>query len=49
LADDLFLAEAEKQRLEIRPVSGESLEELISSMFKASPAVVSAARRAIAQ
>jgi hypothetical protein len=49
LADPEFLAEAEKLALEINPVSGERLQTMVEDMFKAPPAVVEAARRAIGQ
>ena len=47
MTDPQFLAEAEKQGLEIQPVSGARLQELVERMFKAPPAAIEAARKAI--
>ena len=47
MQDKAFLAEADKLGLEIQPVSGERLQELIVKMFSAPPDVVEAARNAI--
>lgn len=49
LADPEFLAEAEKQNLEIQPVSGENLQTMVAGMFKSPAEVIDAARRAIGQ
>ena len=43
----IALAEAEKQNLEIQPVSGEDLQAMVARMFKSPPEVIDAARRAI--
>ena len=48
LADPAFLAEAEKQKLEVQPVSGERLQDMVGAMMKAPPATIAAARRAFA-
>jgi tripartite-type tricarboxylate transporter receptor subunit TctC len=47
MADPQFLAEGEKQGLEIQPVSGAKLQELVERMFQAPLAAVDAARKAI--
>ena len=49
LADPEFLAKAEKQSLEIQPVSGEDLQTMVARMFHSPPDVIEAARRAIGQ
>jgi hypothetical protein len=49
VSDPEFLAEADKQQLEIKPVEGEVLQEMVERMFKAQPEVVDAARAAIAR
>jgi tripartite-type tricarboxylate transporter receptor subunit TctC len=40
LKDPAFIAEAEKSRLGLDPVSGEELEEMVSRLFKLSPGLV---------
>lgn len=47
MRDQGFVADAEKQKLELQPVSGEKIQALVERMFTASPEVVDAARRAI--
>jgi tripartite-type tricarboxylate transporter receptor subunit TctC len=47
VADPDFIAEADKQQLEIRLVGGEALQAMVERMFKAPPEVVAAARAAI--
>jgi tripartite-type tricarboxylate transporter receptor subunit TctC len=47
MRDPGFVADAEKQKLELQPVSGEKIQALVERMFTASPEVVEAARRAI--
>jgi tripartite-type tricarboxylate transporter receptor subunit TctC len=47
MRDPAFLAEADKQKLEVQPVTGEALQQTVAAMFKAEPAVVEAARQAI--
>jgi tripartite-type tricarboxylate transporter receptor subunit TctC len=47
LSDPQLLAEADKLKLEIAPVSGEDLQVLVERMFKAPREVVEAARNAI--
>jgi tripartite-type tricarboxylate transporter receptor subunit TctC len=42
-----FLGEADKLGLEIQPVSGERLQQLVEQMFREPPSVVEAARNAI--
>ena len=49
VADPEFLAEADKQQLEIKLVEGEVLQAMVERMFKAPPEVVAAARAAIGQ
>ncbi len=49
LKDPEFLSEADKLSLEINLVTGEALQAMVERMFKAPPAVVAAARRAITQ
>ena len=49
VADPEFLAEADKQQLEIKLVEGEVLQDMVERMFKAPPEVVAAARAAIGQ
>jgi tripartite-type tricarboxylate transporter receptor subunit TctC len=40
LKDPVFLAELEKAKLGLEPVRGEELEEMVSRLFKLSPAVI---------
>ncbi|HZS63504.1 MAG TPA: hypothetical protein VFA53_03260, partial [Xanthobacteraceae bacterium] len=40
MADKEFLAEAEKQKLEITPISGEEVQQIIVDSYKTDPAVV---------
>lgn len=47
VADPEFLAEAEKQQLEIRLVEGGALQGMVERMFKAPSEVITAARAAI--
>lgn len=47
MADPAFRADAEKQKLELQPVSGEEIQALVDRMFAASPEVIETARRAI--
>jgi len=49
VADPAFLAEADKQQLEIKLVDGAALQAMVERMFKSPPEVVAAARAAIAQ
>lgn len=49
MRDPEFLAEAEKQALEIQPVPGLALQGMVAGMFKAPPDVVTAAREAISK
>jgi tripartite-type tricarboxylate transporter receptor subunit TctC len=44
LRDPAFLAEAEKTRLEINPVSGEEIERTVANLFKIDPAMVAKLR-----
>ena len=48
MTDPAFLTEAEKQRLEVQPVSGERLQDLVGAMMKTPQPTIAAARRAIA-
>jgi hypothetical protein len=47
LKDKRFLAEAEKQQLEVAPVTGEEVQQLIVKMYQSPPDVVAAAKAAI--
>ncbi|MGE5537024.1 MAG: Bug family tripartite tricarboxylate transporter substrate binding protein [Gemmatimonas sp.] len=47
LKDPRFLAEAEKQQLEVSPVSGEQLQGIVAKMYQSPPNVVEVARKAI--
>lgn len=47
LKDPLFLAEAEKGKLEINPVGGAEVQSLIDGLFKLSPAVIARAKDVI--
>ncbi|HEU0071656.1 MAG TPA: tripartite tricarboxylate transporter substrate-binding protein [Alphaproteobacteria bacterium] len=47
MKDPAFVAEADKQKLELQPVSGEKIQQLVQKMFTASPDVVESARAAI--
>jgi tripartite-type tricarboxylate transporter receptor subunit TctC len=47
MRDREFVAEADKQKLEIQPVEGEALQTLVARMFQAPPEVVDDARKAI--
>lgn len=47
MRDPAFLAEVERQRLEVTPVSGEAVEALINEIYGAPPAVVALARQAV--
>ena len=49
VADPEFLAEADKQQLEVKLVEGEVLQEMVERMFKAPTEAVDAARAAIAR
>jgi tripartite-type tricarboxylate transporter receptor subunit TctC len=44
MTDSSFLAEAEKQGMEIRPVSGPDVQALVSRILNASPDVAEMAR-----
>lgn len=47
LKDKRFLAEADKQKLEVSPVTGEEVQQLVERMYKSPPDVVAAAKAAI--
>ena len=49
MKDTEFLAEAGNMRLEIAPVDGQALQNLVERMVNAAPAVIEAARKAIGQ
>ena len=49
IADAEFLAEAERLKLEIKLVDGETLQGMVARMFRAPPDVIDAARQAIGQ
>jgi tripartite-type tricarboxylate transporter receptor subunit TctC len=40
LKDPAFVAEAEKSKLEIDPVSGEALEKIVAGIYKMNPAIL---------
>lgn len=40
LKDPAFLAEAEKSKLEVDPVTGEELEKIVAALFKTSPQIL---------
>jgi tripartite-type tricarboxylate transporter receptor subunit TctC len=44
LNDPAFLAEAEKARLEIAPVTGEEIERTVANLFKLDPAMTAKLR-----
>jgi len=48
MTDPAFLAEAEKQRLEVQPVTGERLQDIVGAMMRAPAETIAAAQRAIA-
>ncbi len=47
MADPQFLAEAEKARIDVAPLSGARVQEVVRNLFAAPPDVVELARRAI--
>ena len=47
MRDPAFLAEAEKSRIEINPVSGVAIEALMTELYHTSPDVVAQARKAV--
>lgn len=47
MEDTGFVAEAKQQQIEVQPVSGEALQDLVARMFRAPADVVEAARKAI--
>ncbi len=47
MRDTELLAEADRQQMEIQPVDGDTLQGIVTSMFKAPPDVIEAARDAI--
>jgi tripartite-type tricarboxylate transporter receptor subunit TctC len=47
LADPLFLADAEKQRLDLRPMSGDRLAELVKQVVETPPALREKVKSAI--
>jgi tripartite-type tricarboxylate transporter receptor subunit TctC len=49
MKDPAFVADAEKQKLELQPVSGEKIQALVKKMFTAPPDVVEAAIKAISR
>ena len=40
LKDPAFLAEADKSKLEVDPVSGEELEKIVAALFKTNPQIL---------
>ncbi|PYN85556.1 MAG: hypothetical protein DMD89_38055, partial [Candidatus Rokuibacteriota bacterium] len=44
LRDPAFLADAEKQKLEIEPVTAEEIERAVESLFKLEPAMITKLR-----
>jgi tripartite-type tricarboxylate transporter receptor subunit TctC len=49
LRDREFLADAEKSKLDIEPISGEELERVIGGLFKLEPALVAKIKEALAK
>jgi tripartite-type tricarboxylate transporter receptor subunit TctC len=47
MQDPVFLAEAEKTKLDLKPISGDALATLLAGFYASSPAVVERARQAI--
>jgi hypothetical protein len=47
MQDPAFLAEAEKIKLEIRPVSGEAVQKLVAEVYASPPEVVKKAATAL--
>lgn len=47
MKDPDFLAEAERQSMEITPMSGEALQQLVTDIVNAPPAVVEKVREAV--
>jgi tripartite-type tricarboxylate transporter receptor subunit TctC len=47
MKDPAFLAEADKTQLEVEPVSGEEVQELVTEIYKSSPKVVKIAADAV--
>lgn len=41
MKDTEFLAEAQKSKLDIEPITGEEAERIVRSLFKLEPAIVS--------
>ena len=47
MADPKFLADATKLRIDVAPLSGQRVQEVVKKLFEASPEVVALARKAI--
>lgn len=47
MADPEFLADAAKRRMEVQPIGGKELENLVNKMFAASPETVATAKQAL--
>ena len=47
MVDKEFLAEAEKSRIDIEPLSGAKVQEVVAKLYAAPPAIVDRARKAI--
>jgi hypothetical protein len=47
MADPQFLADAEKARVDIQPLSGEKVQELVEKLYKSPKEVVERARKSI--
>jgi tripartite-type tricarboxylate transporter receptor subunit TctC len=47
MKDPGFVAEAKQQQIEVQPVSGEELQDIVARMFRAPADVVEAARKAV--
>jgi hypothetical protein len=41
LKDPAFLAEAQKTKLEVNPISGEQLEKVVAALYKTNPQILS--------
>jgi hypothetical protein len=47
MTDKAFLDEAEKTKLEVQPVSGEEVQDLVAELYRSSPDVVKMAAEAV--
>jgi hypothetical protein len=47
MKDPDFLADAEKAKIEINPVSGKAIDALMAELYQSSPEVLAEARKAV--